>query len=188
VALVFNPSTGHVSPQYHVMFDDDFTTVPFMEKGERPPNWEDLCRRNAESSTDESVDLAQEWLSGMTDVVGTDGTIVGRPNGLGSRITDPYAVLPAQAQPAGDYLIASTDLTNVSSNLDTASEGERSHLSSSSRKRNVPAAAANIGDSTKRGKKDSKVGPESDLGAAFDDVATDNDQTSESEHSSCLSE
>jgi hypothetical protein len=28
VALVYNPSTGHVSPQYHVVFDDDFTTVP----------------------------------------------------------------------------------------------------------------------------------------------------------------
>ena len=26
VALVYNPSTGHVSPQYHVVFDDDFTT------------------------------------------------------------------------------------------------------------------------------------------------------------------
>ena len=28
VALVLNPSTGHVSPQYHIAFDDDFTTVP----------------------------------------------------------------------------------------------------------------------------------------------------------------
>jgi hypothetical protein len=25
VALVSNPSTGHVSPQYHVVFDDEFT-------------------------------------------------------------------------------------------------------------------------------------------------------------------
>jgi hypothetical protein len=30
VALLYNPSTGHVSPQYHVVFDDDFTTVPYM--------------------------------------------------------------------------------------------------------------------------------------------------------------
>ena len=28
VALVFNPSTGRVSPQYHVVFDDEFSTVP----------------------------------------------------------------------------------------------------------------------------------------------------------------
>ena len=31
VALVFNPSTGRVSPQYHVVFDDEFSTVPYME-------------------------------------------------------------------------------------------------------------------------------------------------------------
>ena len=30
VALVINPATGHISPQFHVMFDDDFSTVPFM--------------------------------------------------------------------------------------------------------------------------------------------------------------
>ena len=29
-ALVWNPTTGGVSPQYHVVFDDNFTTVPFM--------------------------------------------------------------------------------------------------------------------------------------------------------------
>ena len=33
VALVFNPSTGRVSPQYHVVFDDEFSTVSYMEKG-----------------------------------------------------------------------------------------------------------------------------------------------------------
>ncbi|KAL7463024.1 hypothetical protein ACHAXS_005996 [Conticribra weissflogii] len=30
VALVLNPKTGLVSPQYHVVFDDDFTTVPHL--------------------------------------------------------------------------------------------------------------------------------------------------------------
>ena len=39
VALVWNPTTGRVSPQYHVMFDNDFTTVPYMEAGTLPPNW-----------------------------------------------------------------------------------------------------------------------------------------------------
>ncbi len=37
VALVYNPSNGHVSPQYHVVFDDEFTTVPYMEAGMIPP-------------------------------------------------------------------------------------------------------------------------------------------------------
>ena len=38
VALVLNPRTGHVSPQFHIVFDDLFTTVPFMNKSQVPPN------------------------------------------------------------------------------------------------------------------------------------------------------
>jgi hypothetical protein len=38
VALVLNPWTEHVSPLFHVVFDDHFTTVPFMEKNEVPPH------------------------------------------------------------------------------------------------------------------------------------------------------
>ena len=38
VALVWNPTTGQVSPQYHVVFDDDFSTVPYMEAGTVPPH------------------------------------------------------------------------------------------------------------------------------------------------------
>ena len=30
VSLVLNPETGHVSPQFHVVFDDELSTVPFM--------------------------------------------------------------------------------------------------------------------------------------------------------------
>ncbi|KAL7447818.1 hypothetical protein ACHAXS_000095, partial [Conticribra weissflogii] len=39
VALVLNPKTGLVSPQFHVVFDDEFTTVPHLRKGTVPPNW-----------------------------------------------------------------------------------------------------------------------------------------------------
>ena len=39
VALVLNLQTGHVSPQYHLVFDDDFTTVEYIESGNEPPNW-----------------------------------------------------------------------------------------------------------------------------------------------------
>jgi len=34
VVLILNPRTGHVSTQFHVVFDDHFTTVPFMKKNE----------------------------------------------------------------------------------------------------------------------------------------------------------
>jgi hypothetical protein len=58
VALVFNPKTAMISPQYHIIFDNDFTTVPYMEQGEIPPNWEYLYRLSKESATDESFNLA----------------------------------------------------------------------------------------------------------------------------------
>ena len=38
IALVMNPRTLHVSPQFHVVYDDDFTTVPAMRSGDIPDN------------------------------------------------------------------------------------------------------------------------------------------------------
>ncbi len=37
VALVLNPQTGHVSPQFHIVFDDNFTTVSHMRDETIPP-------------------------------------------------------------------------------------------------------------------------------------------------------
>ncbi len=42
VALVYNPSTRHVSLKYHVVFDDEFTMVPYMEAGMISSHWSDL--------------------------------------------------------------------------------------------------------------------------------------------------
>jgi len=68
VALVFNPTTGRVSPQYHVVFDDEFSTVPYMEAGTVPPNWSDLVKYSTERATPEDFDLAETWLSAQPDV------------------------------------------------------------------------------------------------------------------------
>ena len=48
VALVLNPRTGHVLPQFHVVFDDDFTTVEYLCKMTVPPHWADLARSSAD--------------------------------------------------------------------------------------------------------------------------------------------
>ena len=50
VALVLNfLATGHVTPQYHVIFDNNFSTVKYLHTGgERPPFWEELVRHNTE--------------------------------------------------------------------------------------------------------------------------------------------
>jgi len=61
-ALVFNPSTGRVSPQYHVVFNGDFSTVPYMEQGTEPPNWAVLVKYSAELSTNQDFSLAETWL------------------------------------------------------------------------------------------------------------------------------
>ena len=62
VALVLNPSTGHVSPQYHVVFDDTFSTVSNLRSGTVPANWSKLVEESSYLSTDEDYDLTQVWL------------------------------------------------------------------------------------------------------------------------------
>ena len=62
IAMVLNPKTGHVSPQYHIVFDDNFTTVPYMRAGDMPPNWLDLVKRSSELATLEQFDAAKTWF------------------------------------------------------------------------------------------------------------------------------
>ena len=79
VALVLNPRTLHVSPQYHIVFDDEFSTVPFMDNGEIPAFWSDLVQRSTEDSTDAAFDLATTWANDFitarpTSVAEEDGS------------------------------------------------------------------------------------------------------------------
>ena len=47
VPLVLNLKTGHISPQYHVVFDDTFSTVPSLADDEVPPTfWNELSLEN----------------------------------------------------------------------------------------------------------------------------------------------
>jgi hypothetical protein len=62
VALVLNHCTGHVSPQFHVVFDDLYSTVSYIEKSEVPPNWANLVENSREKVTEEDYNLAKMWL------------------------------------------------------------------------------------------------------------------------------
>ena len=62
-ALVLNPGTGHVSPQYHLVFDDEFTTVRHLREGTVPCNWKELVLSSSFSSTDEQYSLNDTWLN-----------------------------------------------------------------------------------------------------------------------------
>ena len=65
--MVLNPKTGLVSPQFHVVFDDDFTTVPHLRKGTVPPNWAKLVESSSEKSTSEFYDLTKTWFAPISD-------------------------------------------------------------------------------------------------------------------------
>ena len=52
-----------VSPQFHVVFDDEFSTVPFMRNGEVPPHWKDLVQHSAELVSEDEFDLATTWAN-----------------------------------------------------------------------------------------------------------------------------
>ncbi|MEY3108605.1 MAG: hypothetical protein RL730_956, partial [Actinomycetota bacterium] len=67
VALVLNPKTGLVSPQFHVVFDDNFSTVPHMRQGTIPSNWEQLVRNSTEMASDRDYDLTRTWFDGNFD-------------------------------------------------------------------------------------------------------------------------
>jgi hypothetical protein len=86
VALVCNPSTGHVSPQYHVVFADYFTMVPYMETGTNPPHWSDLLQTSSELASKQAFNFAQAWL-GSTGLDNTDLQFTDNP------VIDPFAIV-----------------------------------------------------------------------------------------------
>ena len=73
VALVLNLQTGHVSPQYHLVFDDGFTTVEYIESGNEPPNWCKLVQDFSERLTDEQYNIDRTWYTGV-DAINTHKT------------------------------------------------------------------------------------------------------------------
>ena len=62
VAMVRNLRTGYLSPQFHVVFDDQFETV-FADENSVPPNWDDLCifERFEVAFDKEAPQLGPEW-------------------------------------------------------------------------------------------------------------------------------
>ena len=82
VALVWSPTTGRVISQYHVVFDDDFTTVSYIEAGTIPPNWEDLSKYLSDTDTSKDVNLSDTRLNGTPKIVGVK-----------DNLSDPLAVV-----------------------------------------------------------------------------------------------
>ena len=47
VGLILNPRTGHVLPQFHVVYDDDFMTVPYLRTTTVPLHWAALVEASS---------------------------------------------------------------------------------------------------------------------------------------------
>ena len=65
VGLIFNLNTGHISPQVHVVYDDQFQTV-YSDNDAMPDVWSDLFQYNRVRVLDPMDDgsnneLAAEW-------------------------------------------------------------------------------------------------------------------------------
>jgi hypothetical protein len=72
VPLVLNLQTGSITPQYHIVFDDHFSTVSSVEREINPPDhWADLCLEDAMSVPTDSSPLSStrsnfldnDWLT-----------------------------------------------------------------------------------------------------------------------------
>ena len=61
VCLILNHRTGHISPQFHVVFDDDFTTVEALAADSEPDNWTFLCKAQSELDAAHEVDNSGVW-------------------------------------------------------------------------------------------------------------------------------
>ena len=61
VSLILNLSTGHVSSQFHVVFDETFSTVPSLKKRSVPASWDLIWENNRELATNEEFNLADLW-------------------------------------------------------------------------------------------------------------------------------
>jgi hypothetical protein len=125
VALVLNPCTGYVSPQFYVVFDDLYSTVSYMEKSEVPLNWANLVENSREKVTEEDYNLAKMWLFPeveigditMQDIINTTTTQTTARKNASNLV--PSAV-PFESQPLSNSgTFKSTITTGISENNDS---------------------------------------------------------------------
>jgi hypothetical protein len=90
-----------------------------MERGEVPPNWEDLYRLSKESATDKSFNLALKWISGQKIDVDREGNLLP----IQEQISNPFNIVPDQRNPALDHFRAEFN-PDIGTNLAVASKGE----------------------------------------------------------------
>ena len=67
VGCVLNVMTKSITPQFHVVYDDWFSTIATVGQ-KPPPNWADLVEHASECVLDDpqrAPELAEEWMDAM---------------------------------------------------------------------------------------------------------------------------
>jgi hypothetical protein len=112
VPLVLNSATRSITPQYHVDFDDHFSTVISVEREMDPPeHWAELCLDNTTfnpldtatetalaprvggTMTEDGVELAADWQT--SDLTTRDDDFITRALQRQDAIRDTYSIEPA---------------------------------------------------------------------------------------------
>ena len=155
VPLVLNLDTGSITPQYHVVFDYQFSTVTSVEREIDPPdNWAELCMENTtfvptDTDTDDigaetttKASLGFEWMT--PDERDWAARAMIRQDAVRDTLTGVSTVpthTPTSIPPVAKIKDTSSTMKSVSSlvpsSLDTVLEPSEPPLSSISRGQSV---------------------------------------------------
>ena len=89
VNLILNWRTGDVSPQFHVVFDDDFTTVDSIALDSEPDNWQFLYKAQLELKEAHDVENCDFWHFDSGDSAAIDIDINEMASSVPSQNSDP---------------------------------------------------------------------------------------------------
>ena len=73
ISLILNLSTRHISPQFHVMFDKTFSTVPSLKNRSVPASWKFICKNNGELAM-KNISIWQIYGANLSRKVASNST------------------------------------------------------------------------------------------------------------------
>ena len=62
VTLVLNLLSGHISPQFYIVFDDNFLLILALQSNTVPKNWVDLISKSIESISEEEINSSKIYI------------------------------------------------------------------------------------------------------------------------------
>ena len=121
VALIYNMSTKHISPQYHVLFDDNFDTIPCKSSTDAWKMWDALAepsRLNPKDAIDmkfPSFETVPKTVDSEESVISTSDVQRESPSISSSEgeNSSPLPLMESEAPPAHNNIDLRTLISNV---------------------------------------------------------------------------